>query len=154
MTGERNVVIVDRGAGRFEPVEVKVGGEEGGRTEILSGIAPGTRVVASGQFLIDSEASLRGAERRMDAGPPMGAGAAQTHRAEGVVKEVDAKSLLISHGPIASAGMGAMTMEFGAPKGGVPPGLKAGDRIEFEFMITQAGAFETTRVTPRTGPKP
>ena len=154
MTGERNVVIVDRGNGRFEPVEVKVGGEEGGRTEILAGIEAGTKVVASGQFLIDSEASLRGAERRMDAGPAMGTGAAQAHRAEGVVKQADAKSLLISHGPVASAGMGAMTMEFAAPKAGLPPGLKAGDRIEFEFVITPGGAFQATRVAPKAGAKP
>jgi Cu(I)/Ag(I) efflux system membrane fusion protein len=67
VTGERSVVVVDRGNGRFEPVEVQVGREEAGRTEILKGIEPGTRVVASGQFLIDSEASLRGVERRMAA---------------------------------------------------------------------------------------
>ena len=42
-----------------------IGAEEGGRTEILEGLKGGERVVASGQFLIDSEASLRGAERRM-----------------------------------------------------------------------------------------
>jgi RND family efflux transporter, MFP subunit len=65
VTGERAVVIVDRGQGRFEPVTVRVGRDEGGRTEILEGIDAGTRVVASGQFLIDSEASLRGVERRM-----------------------------------------------------------------------------------------
>ena len=67
VTGERSVVIVDRGEGRFEPVNVKVGSEEGGKTEILEGLAGGERVVASGQFLIDSEASLRGVERRMSA---------------------------------------------------------------------------------------
>ena len=64
-TGERAVVIVDRGDGRYEPVEVKAGRDAGGRTEILQGLEDGARVVASGQFLIDSEASLRGAERRM-----------------------------------------------------------------------------------------
>jgi Cu(I)/Ag(I) efflux system membrane fusion protein len=64
VTGERAVVIVDRD-GRFEAVTVKTGRESGGRTEILQGIDAGTKVVASGQFLIDSEASLRGVERRM-----------------------------------------------------------------------------------------
>jgi Cu(I)/Ag(I) efflux system membrane fusion protein len=65
VTGQRNVVIVDRGEGRFEPVEVRIGRESDGRTEILKGIEAGTRVVASGQFLLDSEASLRGLERRL-----------------------------------------------------------------------------------------
>jgi len=69
VTGERAVVIVDRGDGRFEPVAVKVGRDAGGRTEILEGLEAGTKVVASGQFLIDSEANLRGAERRMSPEP-------------------------------------------------------------------------------------
>ena len=46
---------------------MKVGREQGGKSEILEGIDAGARVVASGQFLIDSEASLRGFERRMEA---------------------------------------------------------------------------------------
>ena len=58
-------VIVARGDGRYEPVPVKIGAEQGGRTEILEGLHGGEKVVASGQFLIDSEASLRGVERRM-----------------------------------------------------------------------------------------
>jgi Cu(I)/Ag(I) efflux system membrane fusion protein len=66
-TGERTVIVVDRGDGRYEPVDVRVGREEGGRTEILAGLDAGARIVVSGQFLIDSEASLRGAERRMEA---------------------------------------------------------------------------------------
>jgi Cu(I)/Ag(I) efflux system membrane fusion protein len=66
VTGERSVVIVDRGNGRFEPVHVKIGAEEGGKTEVLEGLSGGEKVVASGQFLIDSEASLRGVERRME----------------------------------------------------------------------------------------
>jgi Cu(I)/Ag(I) efflux system membrane fusion protein len=66
-TGERTVIVIDRGEGRYESVEVKVGREEAGRSEILAGIEPGVRVVVSGQFLIDSEASLRGVERRMEA---------------------------------------------------------------------------------------
>jgi Cu(I)/Ag(I) efflux system membrane fusion protein len=65
VTGERSVVIVARGEGRYEPVPVKIGAEQGGRTEILEGLQGGEKVVASGQFLIDSEASLRGMERRM-----------------------------------------------------------------------------------------
>jgi Cu(I)/Ag(I) efflux system membrane fusion protein len=65
-TGERSVVVVDRGDGRFEPVDAVVGREAKGRTEILKGIESGTRVVVSGQFLIDSEASLRSAARRME----------------------------------------------------------------------------------------
>jgi len=61
MTGTRSVVIVADDATHFRPVLVRVGAEHGGRSEILEGLSVGQNVVASGQFLIDSEASLRGA---------------------------------------------------------------------------------------------
>jgi membrane fusion protein, copper/silver efflux system len=60
-TGTRNVVIVADDGAHFRPALVRVGAEHGGRSEILEGLDAGQNVVASGQFLIDSEASLRGA---------------------------------------------------------------------------------------------
>jgi membrane fusion protein, copper/silver efflux system len=60
-TGRRSVVIVADDATHFRPALVRVGAEQGGRSEILEGLTLGQSVVASGQFLIDSEASLRGA---------------------------------------------------------------------------------------------
>ena len=64
-TGRRNVVIVAEGEGRYRPVEVTLGPERAGETVILDGIAAGQEVVTSGQFLIDSEASLLGAYQRL-----------------------------------------------------------------------------------------
>ncbi len=61
-TGKRNLVMVAGAGGRYRPVEVQVGREGGGKTQILAGLAPGQMVVASGQFLLDSEASLSGIE--------------------------------------------------------------------------------------------
>ena len=63
-TGRRQVVIVKR-AGSFVPQEVKVGRDSDQWTEILAGLQPGEQVVASGQFLIDSEASLQGLISRL-----------------------------------------------------------------------------------------
>lgn len=60
-TGTRSVVIVADDGAHFRPALVRVGAEHGGRSEILEGLSAGQNVVASGQFLIDSEASLRGA---------------------------------------------------------------------------------------------
>jgi Cu(I)/Ag(I) efflux system membrane fusion protein len=60
-TGTRSVVIVADDGSHFRPALVRVGAEHGGRSEILEGLSAGQNVVASGQFLIDSEASLRGA---------------------------------------------------------------------------------------------
>lgn len=59
-TGKRTLVMTGGEGGRFQPVEVRTGREDAGRTEILAGLDEGQKVVASGQFLIDSEASLAG----------------------------------------------------------------------------------------------
>lgn len=59
-TGRRTLVMLAEPGGRYRPAEVQVGGEADGKTEVLAGLAQGERVVASGQFLLDSEASLTG----------------------------------------------------------------------------------------------
>jgi Cu(I)/Ag(I) efflux system membrane fusion protein len=59
-TGTRAIVIVTAEQGRFAPTEVHVGADVGDKTVVLDGLKEGQRVVASGQFLIDSEASLQG----------------------------------------------------------------------------------------------
>ncbi|MES2298467.1 MAG: efflux RND transporter periplasmic adaptor subunit [Pseudomonadota bacterium] len=65
-TGTRSVVMRALGAGRFEPVEVEAGREANGQTEILKGLGAGDKVVVSGQFLLDSEASLKGFAARTE----------------------------------------------------------------------------------------
>jgi Cu(I)/Ag(I) efflux system membrane fusion protein len=79
-TGTRSVIIVADDSTHFRPVLVQVGAEHGGRSEIREGVNRGQDVVASGQFLIDSEASLRGAfdnlagsseSKREDANPEL-----------------------------------------------------------------------------------
>ena len=69
-TGSDARVIVALGEGRFQPVRVTTGQSAGGRTEILSGLSGGEQVVVSGQFLIDSEASLSGALDRLTTAVP------------------------------------------------------------------------------------
>ncbi|MBN8809168.1 MAG: efflux RND transporter periplasmic adaptor subunit [Sphingomonas sp.] len=63
-TGKRTLVMLADGKGRFRPAEVRIGRDAGGQTEILAGLAAGEKVVASGQFLLDSEASLTGIAAR------------------------------------------------------------------------------------------
>ena len=58
-TGTRAVVIVRKGDGAFEPRDVKLGADLGEQFEVLEGLSEGDQVVASGQFLVDSEARLR-----------------------------------------------------------------------------------------------
>jgi membrane fusion protein, copper/silver efflux system len=60
-TGTRSIVILAEDATHFRPAVVRVGAEHGGRSEILEGLTARQNIVASGQFLIDSEANLRSA---------------------------------------------------------------------------------------------
>lgn len=69
-TGTRTVVIVATGDNHFAPVDITVGEEAGGSVQVLKGLDVGQRVVVSGQFLIDSEASLSGALTRLQASDP------------------------------------------------------------------------------------
>ena len=168
-TGKRSVAIVAAGEGRFLPVEVEVGRQSGDLVEIRKGIAVGQRVVVSGQFLIDSEASLKGALTRIAASGqegssmsaqapdphaghkmPAGPAAAAVHKAEGVVRSIG-DELIIKHGPIPSLGMGAMTMAYKAPKGGVPKDVKPGTNVRFEFVVTPQGEMQVTSIVPGGG---
>ncbi len=60
-SGDRKLVFVDRGEGRFEPREVQLGVRVGSAFQVLSGLEDGERVVVSANFLLDSESSLRSA---------------------------------------------------------------------------------------------
>jgi Cu(I)/Ag(I) efflux system membrane fusion protein len=65
VTGERESVVTALGGGRFRPVDVVTGMQEGGEVEILSGLKEGDEIVVSGEFLIDSESSLQASFMRM-----------------------------------------------------------------------------------------
>lgn len=67
-TGKRTLVMLALPGGRFRPAEVQIGRESNGQTEVLGGLSTGEKVVASGQFLLDSEASLSGIPARPLAG--------------------------------------------------------------------------------------
>lgn len=67
-TGKRQVAIVDKGEGRFEPREVKIGRRGEGYVEIKSGVSENERVVTAANFLIDAESNLKAALRALDQG--------------------------------------------------------------------------------------
>ena len=68
-TGTRTIVMLAKKDGGYQPAEVRTGREGEGKTEIIAGLALGEKVVASGQFLLDSEASLTGVPVRSLGGP-------------------------------------------------------------------------------------
>jgi len=59
-TGKRTLVMLAQDEGRYQPREIRIGRESAGRIEVLEGLGEGQKVVTSGQFLLDSEASLQG----------------------------------------------------------------------------------------------
>lgn len=163
-TGQRSLVMVALGEGRFAPVEVEPGGEGDGKTEIRRGLAAGQKVVVSGQFLIDSEASLRGTATRL-AGPPQAAHAPQgaqpgaadagavRHRGEGKVESVDKEEIVLSHGAIPSLQWPPMTMGFKVPAGGLPGNVATGDAVTFEFRQSGEGEYEITSIARTSAAK-
>jgi len=68
-SGNRQVVIVDKGEGRFEPRAVKLGMRGDGSTEILEGIKVGEQIVVTANFLIDAESNLKAALQAFTAEP-------------------------------------------------------------------------------------
>ena len=60
-TGDRQLVFIDKGEGRFEPMNVALGVRGEDMTEITKGIAAGDRVVVSANFLLDAESNLNAA---------------------------------------------------------------------------------------------
>jgi Cu(I)/Ag(I) efflux system membrane fusion protein len=62
-SGQRQVVLVAKGEGRFEPRPIKLGHRGDGYVEVLDGLNPGEEVVTSATFLIDAESNLRAALR-------------------------------------------------------------------------------------------
>lgn len=148
-TGTRAVAIVRKDNGAFEPREVKLGADLGDLLEVVQGLAEGDQVVASGQFLVDSEARLRSVLGSLAAAEPAAktsapatatspaptaaAPAAASHVAQGRVESVEADSLTISHGAIAELKWPAMTMDFNKPSPKAFPDVKPGDTVHFEF---------------------
>lgn len=58
-SGTRQIVFVEKGEGHFEAKEVTLGLRVDDQHEILSGLSPGTRIVSSANFFLDSESKLR-----------------------------------------------------------------------------------------------
>jgi Cu(I)/Ag(I) efflux system membrane fusion protein len=67
-SGERQIVLLDKGEGRFEPRAVKLGRRGAGRVEIKEGLAENDKVVVSANFLIDAESNLKAALSGLDSG--------------------------------------------------------------------------------------
>lgn len=156
-TGDEDRVILSRGEGRFAARKVTAGIEAGNRVEIISGLSEGDDVVTSGQFLIDSEASLKASLQRMSEPPaqqmksageemntssePVKAVMADSITGKGVLHAVNAPEhkLNMTHEPIPAIDWPAMTMDFRVAEGVPLDGLKAEDTVQFQLRQDEDG---------------
>lgn len=142
-TGRENRVVVSSDAETFSARQVEVGIQSGDRVEVLSGLEPGERVVTSGQFLIDSEASLSASLQRMspsEGSPQSTAAVPSEHEAahieaNGVVRGLMAEHGMVTleHEPVDALGWPAMIMDFNVDPAVSLEGLKEGERVRFEL---------------------
>jgi Cu(I)/Ag(I) efflux system membrane fusion protein len=152
-TGAGERVVLALGEGRFKPVPVKAGLAVGDKVEVLEGLKEGDRVVASAQFLLDSESSLSAGLARLDAADA-GAANAQPIWTEATVNAppTPQRTVNLSHPPIAAIGWPAMTMDF-AIDPAVPVGdLAPGQHRRVGLAKNPDGTYRVIAVQPiRTG---
>lgn len=153
--GDKQVVLLALGDGRFKPQAVKLGLRTENGSEVLDGLAAGDKVVTSANFLIDSESNIRSALAGFAAKPAQ-AGSAQAkpaypvYHGRGVLDSVDTQAGLvtISHQPIPELKWPGMTMDFDLDKPELAKGLKAKTQIRFEFESRGSGEYVITKIEP------
>lgn len=142
-TGKRTLVMLALDKGHYQPAEVRTGRETGSDTEILAGLTEGERIIASGQFLIDSEASLSGVGARPIGGaaaaPSIAKSATALYETTGKIEQLTTNSVTISHEPVPAINWPAMTMTFAVLDRSISRGLKPGDHVRFGFDQPPAG---------------
>ena len=158
-TGARRIVLVQVQEGRFEPRDVELGARGENFVEVVKGVRDGEQVVVAANFLIDAESNLKAAIGGMGAAPAAPATSTSPapatvgHKAEGSVDSIDlqAGTVSLNHGPVASLKWPAMTMEFKAANAALLAGLKPGQKVSFEFVERQPGEYVVTAITTAPG---
>lgn len=142
---EEDRVILALGEGQFRPRTVVAGMASGDWIEIKQGLKAGERVVTSGQFLIDSEASLKASLKRMtssmDKTAPESTTTSSTVTGTGVLHELEpeANRVNMSHDPIPAIDWPAMTMPFKVKPDVDLEAFSPDDKVEFELEKVDDG---------------
>ncbi len=157
LTGKRTLVMVAEADGNFRPVEVITGRVVEDKTQIKQGLQEGDRIVASGQFLVDSEASLRGVEARLSDDnmsktddPSMSGMVMEVHQTEAKIEAIDGQILTLTHPDIPSLAWPGMTMDFALSSSLNPDELKVGEQIEIAFHLKEGSAPLIVEFQPRS----
>jgi Cu(I)/Ag(I) efflux system membrane fusion protein len=170
-SGTRQLVLVRRGEGLFEPRAVKLGARADGYIGVMEGLQADEEVVVRANFLIDAESNLKAAldtfgghgghggdPAKPEAAKPAAAPGAQIHKAKGTVKAVERKggTVEISHEAIPSLKWPAMTMEFQVKDRALLKGVEPGQAVEFDLAQPKPGEFVIERIATagaRAAPK-
>jgi Cu(I)/Ag(I) efflux system membrane fusion protein len=150
-SSEGNRVIVSLGDGRFQARSVSIGIESGDSIEILSGLKAGEMVVASGQFLIDSETNLKTGLERLDGSSKISDTQQSSPEPEkiiegkGIIKVLDASQhkVTLLHEPIPALNWPIMTMDFTVDNSVDLSTFKVGDHIQFILKNVTENQFIT-----------
>jgi Cu(I)/Ag(I) efflux system membrane fusion protein len=151
-SGTRQVVLLQKAAGRFEPREVKLGQRSDDYVEVREGIAEGDAVVVAANFLIDAESNLKAALSGLTAAPAATPDKATkssvSHQAVGTLEAIDAKNgtVTVTHAPVASLNWPAMTMDFILANPALVTKFKAGAPITIEFVERGPGEWVITKM--------
>jgi len=146
-TGNDQRVIISLGEGRFQARNVTAGIESGELVELIEGVSAGDKVVTSGQFLIDSEASLKASVARMSSiDKTKKEMVPEMDMSEKIMGTATLNSVMpahnmvnLSHDPIAVLDWPAMEMDFTVKKDVSLEGLSKGDKVEFELEKDKNG---------------
>lgn len=144
VTGERTAVIQVDENGAYQVVDVSIGDEALGYTAVLKGLSEGQSVVTSGQFLIDSEASLKASISRLETKADDALSARtrpNAHLTTGTITAISPTEITVAHRPVASLNWPAMTMPFKKPESGIKHDLAVGDHVSFSFVQDARGGF-------------
>ncbi|QKJ66945.1 efflux RND transporter periplasmic adaptor subunit [Deefgea piscis] len=139
-TGKRALVMRLNADNHFEPVEVILGAEVGDKTIIASGLTEGQKIVASGQFLIESEANLAGIKTKLSSEPAaISTPAVVIDEANASIKAIDDTQVTLAHEAFKIIGMSAMTMPYTVSNPEVIKGFKVGDKVRATVQQTDDG---------------
>ncbi|ACT07715.1 efflux transporter, RND family, MFP subunit [Dickeya chrysanthemi Ech1591] len=154
VSSRQNRVLLSDGQGYFTPRPVEVGVIQEGWAEIRSGLNDGDKVVISGQFLIDSEASLRSAltafsdssvqnkvqDKIQNKGPASTTTHAGDYQTNGVIKAINGKQVTLAHDAVPALDWPPMTMDFTFDGDALPATLQPGMTVTFRFRLDDNGA--------------
>jgi Cu(I)/Ag(I) efflux system membrane fusion protein len=148
-SGTRQVVLLQKAAGRFEPREVKLGARSDDHVEVREGIAEGDAVVVAANFLIDAESNLKAALSGLTAAPmPRRQRRLGQPPGHGTLEAIDLQGgvVTMTHGPVASLKWPAMTMDFILANPSLVDKLKAGAPVDLEFVERGTGEWVITKM--------